>query len=168
MSNYHRWREELIYLIPHYLMDIICKTVKQSQWINAPSHLHIFWLDFDRANRSFRLGANKFSKSSISSFKWVTVAWVKMHIFSVCSYLLNCLRSLGTMVMTKEVTETVSKSFPLSNSAHELPFFPILMCALYGQPRYFKFNQKNQNTAHVSRLSFGFLWLWSVQFNLHF
>ena len=128
MSNYHRWREEVIYLIPHYLMDIIYKTVKRSQWIDVPSYLHIFWLNFDRANHSFRLGANRFSKSSISSFKWGTVGWVKMHIFSVCSYFLNCLRGLGTMVMTREVTETASKSFPLSNSTQKLPFFAILIC----------------------------------------
>ena len=33
MSNYHGFKEEAInYLIPHYLIDIICQTVK-------PSHL---------------------------------------------------------------------------------------------------------------------------------
>ena len=32
MSNYHGWKEEVINLIPHYLIDIIYKTVK-------PSHL---------------------------------------------------------------------------------------------------------------------------------
>ena len=51
VSNYHGRKEEAINLIPHYLINIIHKTVKPShlenlQTIqninNVPSHLHIF------------------------------------------------------------------------------------------------------------------------------
>ena len=36
------------------------------------------------------------------------------------------------------MAKTVSKSFLLSNSSKKLPFFAVLMYALYGHPRYFK------------------------------
>ena len=47
---------------------------------NVPSHLNIFWLNFDKGNYSllhpFRLGRNIFSKKSTRSFEWGTGAWL--------------------------------------------------------------------------------------------
>ena len=67
-----------------------------------------------------------------------------------CSDLLNFLRSLGIIVITTE------KSFLLSSSRQKSPFFAVLMYALYGHPRHFKFKQKYQQWTRVSRLSFRF------------
>ena len=51
------------------------------------------------------------------------------------------------------MAKTVSKSFSLNNSWQKSAFLAVLMYALYGHPRYFKF------TVCVSRISFRFLWL---------
>ena len=60
---------------------------------NVPSHLHIFWLNFDKANHSFLhpflLGENRFSKYSAWSFEWGIGAWVKMHRFNAFSRNVN-------------------------------------------------------------------------------
>ena len=64
VSNYHGCKEEAIKLIPYYMIDIIYKTVKSSllkknanhtkyKKSNVASHLHIFWLNFDKVNHSF-------------------------------------------------------------------------------------------------------------------
>ena len=89
MSNYHGGKGEAINLIPHYLIDIIHKTVMPSHFqkiinhakykqINVPSHFHFLWLNFVKANhsffQSFRLGVNRFSKNSSWSFEWGTGA----------------------------------------------------------------------------------------------
>ena len=104
VSNYHDCKEEAINLIPHYFIDIIRKTVKPSNLeklqilenikkLIIPSHLHIFWLNFDKANHSllhsFRFGGNRFSKNSTWSFELRTETWVKMHRFNVFSRNVN-------------------------------------------------------------------------------
>ena len=61
LSNYHRCKRETIQLITYYMVDIICNTGKPSHLKkntnhakykkpNVPSHRHIFWLSFDKAN----------------------------------------------------------------------------------------------------------------------
>ena len=129
----------------------------------------MFWLNFDGENHSFRLGGNRFSKSSISSFEWGTVAWVKMHVFSVCTYLLNCLRSLDTMVITKESDWNSLKVISTEQFRTQFAVFLTFWCMLCTVSPDISSSRKNiKSSAYVSRLSFGFLWLWSVQFNLHF
>ena len=67
------------------------------------------------------------------------------HTRSICN-LLNCLRSLGTMVITtQKVAKTVSKSFSLCNSSLKLPFFAVFIYVRYGHPKYFKFKRKYQH-----------------------
>ena len=61
--------------------------------------------------------------------------------------------ALALWSQQQKVAKTTSKSLSLSNSSQKLPFFAVLMYALYGHPRYFN------STARVSRLSFRFLWL---------
>ena len=129
----------------------------------------MFWLNFDRENHSFRLGGNRFSKSSISSFESGTVAWVKMHVFSVCTYLLNCLRSLDTMVITRESDWNSPKVISTEQFRTKFAVFLTFWCMLCTVSPDISSSSKNiKSSAYVSRLSFGFLWLWSVQFNLHF
>ena len=50
-----------------------------------------------------------------------------------------------------------SKSFSQSNSSQKLPFFAVLMHALYGYPRYFKFKQKYQQYGPCFQSVFPFL-----------
>ena len=106
MSNCDGCKEEAINLIPHYLTDIIYKTVNPSHQLQIlqiiqntnklmfhSSHLHIFWLKFDKENHNFlqpfRLEGNRFSKSSTWSFEWGTGTWVKMHRFNAFSRNVN-------------------------------------------------------------------------------
>ena len=104
VSNYHGCKEEIINLIPHYLIDIIYKTVKPSHLeklkiirnVDKPMFQTIvifFWLNFDRANHSFLhpfcLGANRFLKNTTWSFEWGTQSWVKMHRFNAFSRNVN-------------------------------------------------------------------------------
>ena len=131
MSNYHGCKEEAINLIPHYLIDIIHKTVKSSHLEklqikqninNVPSHLHIFWLNFDKANHSFlhpfRLGGNRFSKNSTWSFEWGTGAWVKMHRFNAFSGNVNTINwkkfshTWWNIQVTKNSTSILEKDKP--------------------------------------------------------
>ena len=55
--------------------------------LNVPSHFHILWLNFDKANHSFLHPflldpwGNRFSKKCTWGFAWWTGAWVKMHRF---------------------------------------------------------------------------------------
>ena len=42
------------------------------------------------------------------------------------------------------MAKIASKSVSLSNSSQKPPFFAVLLYALYGQPRYFKFKRKYQ------------------------
>ena len=60
---------------------------------NIPSHLHIFWVNFNKENHSFlhpfRLGGNRFPKNSTWSFDWGTGVWVKMHRFNPFSGNMN-------------------------------------------------------------------------------
>ena len=104
VPNYHGCKEEIINLIPHYLIDIIYKTVKPSHLeklkiirnVDKPMFQAIvifFWLNFDRANHSFLhpfcLGANRFLKNTTWSFEWGTQSWVKMHRFNAFSRNVN-------------------------------------------------------------------------------
>ena len=52
---------------------------------------------------------------------------------------------------------TASKSFSLSNSSQKLPFLAVLIYALYGHPRYFKFKQKYQQYGPCFQTIFPFL-----------
>ena len=60
-------------------------------------------------------------------------------IILICSNLLNCIRSVGAIVIT-ECGKTASKSFSLSSSSQKPPFF-----TLYGHSRYFRFKRKYQH-----------------------
>ena len=51
-----------------------------------------------------------------------------------CTNPLNCLRNIGTIVITQKLTKTASNSFSLSNSPQKLSFFVVLMYSLYGLP----------------------------------
>ena len=68
---------EAIKLIPYYMIDIIYKAITfekianhtKYKKSNVPSHLHIFWLNFDKANHSFLhpfllLGETDFRKNA--------------------------------------------------------------------------------------------------------
>ena len=94
MSNYHGCKEEVINLIPHYLIDIIYKIVKPShleklqmtQYVNKLMFQVIFilpdWILIEQIIASSTpsvLGENIFSKHSTWSLEWGTVTWVKMH-----------------------------------------------------------------------------------------
>ena len=61
------------------------------------------------------------------------------------------------------MTKTASKSFLLSSSQQNSPYFAVLMYALYGHPKYFKFKQKYQQYG----LCFRFLRLcfYQIKFN---
>ena len=100
MSNYHGCKGEAINLIPHYLIDIIYKTVKSShleklQIIQNVNKLmfqvifYLFWLNFDKTNhgllQTLRIGGNRFSKNYTWSFEWGTGLWVKMYRFNAFS-----------------------------------------------------------------------------------
>ena len=103
--------------MPHYLIDINYKTVLASHLAklqimqninNVPRHLHIFWLNFDKANRSFlhpfHLGENRLSKNCTWSFEWGTGAWVKMHRFNAFS------RNVGTVIWKRFPTQVKENS----------------------------------------------------------
>ena len=53
------------------------------------------------------------------------------------------------------MTKTASKSFSLSNSS-QTPFFAVLMYALYGHPRYFKFKRKYQQFPDYLSVSYNY------------
>ena len=55
------------------------------------------------------------------------------------------------------MTKTPSKSFLLSSSKQKSPFFAVLMYALYGHPRYFKFKEKYQQYGPCFQAIFPFL-----------
>ena len=65
------------------------------------------------------------------------------------------------------MAKTASKSFSLSNSSQKLPFFAVLIYALYGHPRYFKFKRKYQQYGACFQTTFPFLMpmakLWQEQ-----
>ena len=113
VSNYHGCEEEAINLIPHYLIDIISKTVK-------PLHLEkllqiiqnvqnkpiiqnklmfkvIFtlsdWILIEQIIAFSTLSGfgETFWKNSTWSFEWGTGAWVKMHRFNAFSRNGNCI-----------------------------------------------------------------------------
>ena len=69
------------------------------------------------------------------------------------------LETLAPWSWQNKLLNTASKSFLLSNSQQKSSFFAVLMYALYGHPRHYKFKQKINRVAHISRLSFRFLWL---------
>ena len=97
MSNYHGCQEEAISLIPHYLIDIIHKTVKPShleklqiiQNINKLMFQVIFIFSDWSFLQPFCLGGNIFSKNSSWSFDWGTRARMKMHRFNTFSRNVN-------------------------------------------------------------------------------
>ena len=87
VASYIFWRNLSVKLIPHYLIDIIYKIVAKAitfrkiaiipngKKTNVPSHVHIFWLNFDRAN-------HRFPKNSTRKFEWGTGTWAKKHRFN--------------------------------------------------------------------------------------
>ena len=102
MSNYHDCKGETINLIPHYLIDIIYKTVKLShleklqimQNINKLMFQVIFifsdWILIKQiiVSSNFLFLAhrgNRFSKNCTWSFEWGTETWIKMHRFNAFS-----------------------------------------------------------------------------------
>ena len=100
VSNCHCCKEEAINLFDRYYSQnykaiTFRKITNHTKYklTDVPSHLHIFWLNFDKENHSFlhpfRLGGNRFSKNSTWSFEWGTGAWVKMHRFNAFSRNVN-------------------------------------------------------------------------------
>ena len=112
MSNYHGCKEEAINLIPHYLIDIIRRTIKPPhleklqiiqninklifqfiQNINKLIFQVIFtfsdWIMIKQHSflHRFCLGGRK--QSSTWSFDWRTEAWVKLHRFNAFSRNVN-------------------------------------------------------------------------------
>ena len=107
VSNYHGCKGEAINLSPHYLIDIIHKTVKlwhlkknnksyNLNKLNVARHLDIFWLNFGKANHSFlhpfHLGGKRFLKNSAWSFDCETGVWVKIHRFNAFSRKVNTIK----------------------------------------------------------------------------
>ena len=78
-------------------------------------------------------------------------------LFLICSDLLNCLRSLGIMFITTESSQNSLKIISLDNLPQKLPFFPVLMYALYGNLGYFKFKRKYQRYGWCFQTIFPFL-----------
>ena len=104
VSNYHGCKGEAINLIPHYLIDIIHKTVK-------PSHLEkliimqnmeklmfqvIFvfseWILIKQII-GFSIPFSTLSKKSLRSFEWGTGACVKMHRLNAFARNVNTINS---------------------------------------------------------------------------
>ena len=96
VSNDHGCKEEAINLIPHYLIEIIHKTVKPlnleklqiiqniNKLIFNPififSDLILIKLIIVSSTHLFLvLGGNRFSQHRTWSFEWRTGAWIKMH-----------------------------------------------------------------------------------------
>ena len=65
--------------------------------------------------------------------------------------------ALAPWSQQQKAAKTASDSFSLSNSSLNLPFFVFLMYALYGHPRYSKFQQKYQQCAPCFQTIFPFL-----------
>ena len=99
MQNYHSCKGEAINLIPHYLIEIIHKTVKPSNleklWIIQQINKLMFHFIFIFSDWIFikqiivsstslflALGGNRFSKNCTWSFERGTGAGVKMHWFN--------------------------------------------------------------------------------------
>ena len=57
----------------------------------------------------------------------------------------------------QKVAKTTSKSLSLINSSQKSPFFAVLMYALYGHARYFKFKQKYEQYGPCFQTVFPFL-----------
>ena len=86
MSNYHGWKEEVINLTPHYLIDIIYKIVAKAITFGkiaiVPNGnklmfqvIFIFsvWILMEQtiaSSHTFCLGENRFSKNSTKIFEW--------------------------------------------------------------------------------------------------
>ena len=89
MSNYHGCKGETINLIPHYLIDIIHKTVKPWHLKKLKIkniHKLMFQLILIFSDHSFLhpfcLGKKRLSKDSTWSLDWGTGACVKIHRFN--------------------------------------------------------------------------------------
>ena len=65
--------------------------------------------------------------------------------------------ALAPWSQQQKVAKTTSKSLSLSNSSQKSPFFTVLMYALYGHPRYFKFKRKYQQYGSCFQTIFPFL-----------
>ena len=61
-----------------------------------------------------------------------------------CTNPLNCLRNIGTIVITQKLTKTASNSFSLSNSSQKLPFFCCFDVFTLWPAKCFKFKRKYQ------------------------
>ena len=66
------------------------------------------------------------------------------------------LETLAPWSWQKKLLKTASKSFLLSNSQQKSSFFAVLMYALYGHPRHYKFKQKNQQSGPYFQTIFPF------------
>ena len=83
----------------------------------------------------------------------------------ICSLLLNCLRSIVTIVVTTESGQNSLQVIFTVQFLTKLPFFAVFMYFLYNHPRCFNSSENINNTDQVSRLSFRFLWPWSWKSN---
>ena len=70
--------------------------------------------------------------------------------------------TLTSWSLQQKAAKIASESFSLGNSSWKLPFSPVLMYTLYGDPRYFKFNRKYQQYGPCFQTIFSFLWLWPI------
>ena len=66
------------------------------------------------------------------------------------------LETLAPWSWQNKLLKTASKSFLLSNSPQKSSFFAVLMYALYGHPRHYKFKQKNQQSGPYFQTIFPF------------
>ena len=81
---------------------------------------------------------------------WVVYGWFEwlvggFEIFFIYSDLLNCLRSVCTVVIrTTKMAKIASKSSPQRKSSLQATIFSILIYSLYGHPKKFKLKQEYQ------------------------
>ena len=89
-----------------------------------------------------------------------------MIIFLICSDHLNCLRSVGTIVITTENGQNILKIIFIKKILTESSYFSLLWCILCTATLEIASLSKNiNNKARVSRLS-PFLWLWYQKFQV--
>ena len=83
-----------------------------------------------------------------------------MILVLICSDLQNCLRNVGTIVITTESgSNRFEESFSLNIFSQKPLFFAVLLCM--ATPDFSSSIEDINNMARVSRLSFYFLLLWS-------
>ena len=90
-------------------------------------------------------------------------------IFLICSDLLNSLRNVGTIVITTKKGLNNLKVIFTEQFVTKNHCFSLFWCILCTSTPDISSSSKNiNNKGRVSRLSFGFLWLWNNEYNIKF